>query len=290
LGKSEVALWLLAQRSMLTSRPAALLSHGYRAGHLKAPERVELARYWALSESERREALCRWGDEALMSRWRLPSEVSVWVGGSWRARWEASVSAEERFVVCDGALYHHALRPTHQLCLFDPSVRPLLWPFGGLSRPPSAFPQVSWWAHQSAHTRERAPWSAYERCAPLLAHSAYRAKRLISPEGQPLPVTELKGRLVEPWVGVARPERFLELLKRSGARLTAPVSALNHRAFSERDVRASLKRASPWRVCTFKDLARVPRGVDVYVLELELSVSDLAQGAHMTRSMRGAHA
>ena len=104
------------------------------------------------------------------------------------------------------------------------------------------------------------------RCGPLVGWSAYEPLCVLSPEGERLPVSVLRGVAVEPWVGVARPERFLWLLERLGARLSPPVRALNHGAFPR-----PTRPARGLRVCTLKDLPRLHRGGGFFALVVGLT-------------------
>lgn len=273
LGKSELALWLagrFAEREDAQSAGVALVCHGY-GGLSEQAERVELPAYHELTERERLEALARWGDEALMMRWRAPRSVTVWAGGSWGERVARS---EARWVVCDGGLYRPELKPSAQLCIFNPRLRPLLTPLGPLCRPLSQFPRsVSWWRHQDepfigGHSQ------AYQRCAPVLAESRSGIEALISPSGERLSSASLKGRRVQLWAGVARPQRILEALKSHGASLAPPVLSRDHAPFSRRQL-ALGRRAEPGllRVCTHKDLPRVPKWLELSVLEPSFRVT-----------------
>jgi len=278
LGKSEVALWVATRwaRDHQPSKRVALLCHGYR-GRSPRPERVSLAHRSRLTEAERVEALERWGDEALMASWRAPEGVAVWAGGGWRERVESSESWGATHLICDGGLYRRELSPTAQLCLFDPSLRPRLLPFGELCRPIRHFPHgVSWWAHGAGALQGPLP-PHFQRCAPLIARSDYQNQRLLSPEGEWISSERLRGRTVEPWLGTARPQRILRRLRSLGARLLDPVQARNHRPFPSRDLRARLT-SGVIRVCTYKDLPRLPVDLEVYVLEPNLCVEVCGDG------------
>ena len=273
LGKSEVALWLAEAWEGSHLRGAsevALLCHGYR-GNAPRAEEVQLPAYEVITEAERREAVERWGDEAVMMRWRAPDVVRVWAGGSWEDRIEVSGAHGARLRVCDGALYRHELTPNAQVCIFDPSLNPRLFPFGSLTRPLWSFPSaVSWWAHGA--TAPQMP-RRFERCAPLIARSRYLNAHLITPHGERVSSELLHGREVEPWLGVSRPQRFLSALSSLGATLRAPVITRDHGLFSKRALRrASRALNPPLRVCSYKDLPRIPRSLEVYVLEPTLSV------------------
>jgi len=273
LGKSELALWLaerFAEREEAESGGVALVCHGYRGASGRA-ERVELPAYRELTERERLEALARWGDEALMMRWRAPRSVTVWAGGSWAERVARS---EARWVICDGGLYRPELKPSAQLCIFNPRLRPLLTPLGPLCRPLGQFPRsVSWWCHQDGPLTGGYS-QAYERCAPVLAESRSRIDALISPSGERLSSASLKGRRVQLWAGVARPRRILEALRSLGASLAPPVLTRNHAPFSRRQL-ALGRSAEPGllRVCTYKDLPRVPQWLELSVLEPSFMVN-----------------
>ncbi len=101
---------------------------------------------------------------------------------------------------------------------------------------------------------------------PLVGWSAYEPLYVLSPEGARLPLGALRGVAVEPWVGVARPERFLWLLERLGARLSPPVRALNHGSFPR-----PTRPARGLRVCTLKDLPRLQRGGGFFALVVGLT-------------------
>lgn len=267
LGKTELALWLVntwAQR--FKAQDASLLCHGY-LGQASQPELVLLKPRLQLLESERIEALRRWGDEAMMLRWRLPAETKIWVGGTWQERVEKSHDSGAIFQVCDGGLYRAELKPTTQLCLIDPQLKPRMIPWGDLSRPISCFPQnVSWWSH--ALSLDTCLPSYFEQsCAPLIARSAYRHLSLITPDGQRISSAFLRGKRVQPWVGIARPQRFLNTLKDLQAHLADPILSLNHRSFSKKSLKTSQKNPSYIRVCTYKDLPKIPIDLEMYVLE-----------------------
>jgi tetraacyldisaccharide-1-P 4'-kinase len=178
------------------------------------------------------------------------------------------------FMVADGGLYHPTLPITHPLCLFNPQLSAFLWPLGHLSRPVSAFPQALWWAHQDAHAQETGTnsthaSSAYHLCEPRIAESHYAPCELMDPEGRSVPLTRLHGALVQLWVGIARAERVTATLEALGAEVYERVRALNHRNFPARSPRLKPQAV---RVCTYKDLARVPRDVEMYVLRVNLEV------------------
>lgn len=274
VGKSEVALWLATRWvAPLHRGELSLISHGYLGG-ASQPERVSLPPRGALSEAERREALARWGDEAIMSRWRAPDQVTVWAGGDWQALIEVSRAAGAKVQLCDGALYCRALQPSAQLCLFDPSAKARLFPLGELSRPPSRFPQgVLWWEHRQASEPRLEPLPApFQRCAPIIAQSRYHNLSLIRPTGERVTSSTLRGKVVQPWLGVARPQRFLRCLERIGAVIRSPVITSDHGCFSQRALSKASREPSLIKVCTYKDLPRLPVDMEVYILEPTMHV------------------
>ena len=278
VGKSEVALWIAARWARDRKRygKVAFISHGYR-GRSPRPERVLLPQRAQLTEVERAEALERWGDEALMASWRAPEGVEVWAGGAWLERVQWSERQGATHLICDGGLYRRELSPTAQLCLFDPNLRPRLFPLGDLCRPTRHFPHgVSWWAHGSQARNAPLPLH-FQSCAPIIAQSDYHNLSLLSPSGERVSSEFLKGKTVEPWLGTARPQRLLNRLRALGASLLDPVQTRNHRPFPTRTVQNQLA-SGVLRVCTYKDLPRLPVDLEVYVLEPNLYVEERGDG------------
>jgi tetraacyldisaccharide 4'-kinase len=101
----------------------------------------------------------------------------------------------------------------------------------------------------------------------------YRAAQVSDRSGHPFPASELKGRKVLAFCGLAHPEGFEEILKECGAELAAVRRFSDHHAYSEQDLNALSEKARALGaelITTEKDAARIPAPFAVKVLEVEL--------------------
>jgi tetraacyldisaccharide 4'-kinase len=243
-GKTPAALWL-AQ---------GLIARGARAGIVARGYRKERAGVVVVGVDGRPlVSPAEGGDEAVMLARRFRGPV---VTGERRA--EAAAFACERFaldtIVLDDGFQHRGLARDADLVLLGPERD------GGWSLPAGPL-------RESVHGLRRARavlvlddggTAAHERPCFRGRMRATAVVRVAGDEWVEEPLATLAGRPVVAVAGVARPERFVATLERSGARVGTLLRFPDHHAYTERDA-ATIREAAGTNpvVTTEKDLVKL---------------------------------
>ena len=285
-GKTQVVEHLARAWSVRGAR-VSVLCHGYRAqGRWREPISLPTS----LSQGD-----LRFGDEAAMLRLTLPTHCQIWVGGTWRSRWESAARSGAEVVISDGGLYHISRR--HLGVIVAPAqLRPRLTPWGDLTRPLQCLPRGSdylyWWVdHRIARedndqiiegdvTPERTPERALTpllglRGTPEVISRVY-PRAWLNSVGEERP---LSARWIEP-VGalsaIARPERFDEALSALGVNIMKRVRLKDHAEITP-EVLDRLTHTPLW-LTTMKDLVKLPelmlrrRAINLWALRVSITV------------------
>jgi tetraacyldisaccharide 4'-kinase len=235
----------------LTARGIAvhILLRGYR-GRSRSVRRVALNDSSAVT-----------GDEALL----LASSVPTWTGADRAAGARAAIAEGAKILLMDDGLQNSALTKTMSLLAIDGSTgfgNNRVLPAGPLREPVIA---------------------AASRCrAAVLIGSDVSGAMARLPPGLPVlgarlkqsqEVTSIKGRRVVAFTGIAIPSKFFAGLEYEGVVLAAREYFPDHHAFTHNEVvRLDLcaKVLGAVLVTTPKDAVRLPRGISVRVVSVEL--------------------
>ena len=276
-GKTPVVL-KMARVLAARGRKVAILSRGY-----KGASDSLLKRFWRwLTQGSRPDPLVvsdgrsvlvgpdEAGDEPYMLAQNLCGEGVVVIVD--RDRVEGGRFALRRFgvdtILLDDGLQYLPLRGQINLLLVDsrdPFGNGRMLPRGILREPVANLSRASY----VFVTKSEGPPDA-ELVALIRRHNAgaeiiacsHRARELAEVDGpRRLPMSELAGRRIAAFSGIATPERFEELLTRHGASLVANRRFLDHHAFADEDLDEVLEQALQAKaemiVTTEKDAVRL---------------------------------
>ena len=254
-GKTPLVIELARQFRDLGYRPV-ILSRGYRR---KSRGIVIVSRGdgpevdWTKS-----------GDEPQLMAIRLP-DVAVVIGGD---RYRSGRLAESErlgnlFILDDG-FQHRRLHRDVDIVTIDP----IEW--AGDDR---LLPEGRWREPRSAIER------AHAACIQVVPGSratdlglpAFEIETIvdgISHNGQILPVSRLADTPVTAFAGIAKPERFFDLLESVGITLAEKITFRDHHRFTSSDLR---KLAGQTHITTEKDAIRLP-GTDFYFLRISANI------------------
>ncbi len=204
------------------------------------------------------------GDEPQLMAVRLPG-VAVVVGNS---RLHAGKKAEEEnlgnlFLLDDG-FQHRRLHRDVDIVAIDPNEwarEARLLPGGPWREPKSAIER----AH-AACVQAGPGLGAFEPDIPV-----FEVETIVdglSRNGRIVPVESLKHTPVTAFAGIAKPERFFNLLETEGLNVASRVAFPDHHAFRSSDLQ---RLAGPMLVTTEKDAMRLPGG-DFYFLRISANI------------------
>ncbi len=267
-GKTPAALWL-ARALVARGRRVAIVARGYRK---RRPGVVVVG-----VDGTPLVSADDGGDEAVLLARRFPGPVLT---GERRA--DAAGAACARFgvdtIVLDDGFQHRRLARDADLVLVsdDPAARRLL-PAGARREPVTALRR----ARAALVVGEgEAAWPPLPPALPRFV-GRVRAEALVQALGETWreePVAMLAEGPVVAVAGVARPERFVATLERSGAHVVERVLFPDHHAYDAADVAAIAARASQGTlVTTEKDLVKLAGrcGLDrLRALRITLDVED----------------
>lgn len=234
-GKTTVALDI-GQRLLTQGHAVHFLLRGY-GGSVRGPRRVA---------SDDTAAMV--GDEALL----LAAVAPTWVGADRAASAQAATAAGAQVLVMDDGLQNPSLRQDVSLLVIDGVSgfgNGRLLPAGPLREPVA---------------------TAASRCAAAIvigddAHGVaaglpievLRARLVPGPE-----VADLRGQRVVAFAGIARPDKFFDMLRGEGVALADAVPFPDHHPYSEADIAKLITSAGNGiLVTTPKDAVRLPATV-----------------------------
>jgi tetraacyldisaccharide 4'-kinase len=247
-GKTPIAA-LIAERLLLRGLRVGVVHGGYRGAAASRTLRVE----------DPPPGAAGWyGDEPVWLARRLPQAVVV-RGPDKRAAAALAVAAGAQVVVVDDGFQHLRLRRSLDLVLLDEDgpVAPLPAGRGREWASSARTASLLWW-----HGRAGASPLAFERAGlpsdgSSHVSSRYKPQSLVGPDGAVLgPAASLRGRRVFVLAGVARPQAFLQLVRRCGGQLVGQALARDHGLWSARAWRRAAASAADLLLCTEKDLVR----------------------------------
>ncbi|MEJ0009960.1 MAG: tetraacyldisaccharide 4'-kinase [Alphaproteobacteria bacterium] len=247
---------VLALAELLRSMGEAphLLTRGY-GGDLRTPQEVSTHSDWRTV-----------GDEALL----LASAAPTWAG---RDRLGSSALAYEHgasLVLADDALQHHRLKKDISLLVID-----------------GAYGLGNWLPLPAGPLRETLPTALKRTDAVILiGEDAHRLAARVAPRPVFHAILEPAGDtgfLREgKWLafaGLARPQKFFDMLRALGADVVETKSFADHYPYGDADLAALSARAQKLGarlITTAKDAVKLPAGHDVRVLDVALSFTDEA--------------
>jgi len=254
-GKTPLVIELARQFRDLGYRPV-ILSRGYR----RKSRGIVIVGRGDGPEVDQTQS----GDESQLMAIRLPG-VAVVVGGDrYRAGCHAEAERLGNLFILDDGFQHRRLHRDVDIVTIDP----IEW--AGDDR---LLPQGRWREPRSALQR------AHAACVQVVPGSgttdlglpAFEIETVvegISRNGQVLPVSELAGTPVTAFAGIAKPERFFDLLESLGLTLAEKVVFRDHHRFTSSDLRGL---GGQTHITTEKDAIRMPGG-DFYFLRISAKI------------------
>ncbi|MBN2205803.1 MAG: tetraacyldisaccharide 4'-kinase, partial [Candidatus Aminicenantes bacterium] len=266
-GKTPLALAILSHLAGLGLKPA-LVSRGYkgrweRRGGVLPPGGDE-AGFW-------RDA----GDEPALAAKKLPG-VGVFVGKRRIASCLRAKDAGFQVVVLDDGFQHRRLHRDLDIVLFDPCESSFL------RESPSSLGRAD-----LVLVRDGRPAGRAARFTTPDRLDSFRTVEdgVLRPDGIAVSVRDgLQGKKVLAFCGIARPERFFDLLEASGARIAGRLSFPDHFAYPP-GARAKIESAyaatgADLAVTTEKDAVKLdppdgfPAGFPLFVLRIKIELPD----------------
>jgi len=241
-GKTTLALDL-GRRLAARGRTVHFVTRGY-GGRARGTLRVDPARHDAA-----------WvGDEALL----LAELAPTWVGSDRAASARAAVDAGATVLVMDDGLQNPGLSQDLALLVIDGATgfgNGRVMPAGPLREPVAA-------------------GTARCRAAVLIGDDVAGARAALPAQFPVLQAhlqpdtTDIAGRRVVAFCGIARPSKFYATLAQAGAEIVARIDFPDHHRYTDRDLRNVLRRAAAldaraWT--TPKDAVRLPADVRAQV-------------------------
>lgn len=202
------------------------------------------------------------GDEPLL----LARHAPCWVFNNRREAAVMAMHAGASVVVMDDGLQHYSLQQDFRICCIsgrDGFGNGLLLPAGPLRQSTDVlFPTL----HANmiiGKSSERTRKHIYD------AIPRYNAKVVADR-------WEVKGKRVFAFAGIARPERFFDMLAQEGATVVAKESYADHHRFSAKEythLLESAAKADAQLVCTAKDFVRLSPEFKEHVTGLDITLS-----------------
>jgi tetraacyldisaccharide 4'-kinase len=271
---------LVAERFMAMGRRVAILSRGYgrqaRGRIAVAPEDPEMD--WR-----------QIGDEPALLRRILPGLPMVIGADRVASAWEAIRRFGADTLVMDDGFQHRWLARDVDVVLLD-ALRPLdnghLLPRGLLREPPQALAR----AHLLVLSADRVPddWQAAAARVALWSRGVPVAGAVRVPTawrdlgvGGRMPPEGLAGCRAVAFAGIARPNRFRDMVVRLGVEVAAFIPFRDHHRYSPFDLgevaAAARRHGARVAVTTEKDAARLagvapPAGLPIHVLSIAMEV------------------
>ena len=256
-GKTQVVLSLASR----AAGKVAIVTRGY-GGSLRAP---------AIVHGD--DSATRCGDEALLLARRLPHCLVIVA----RDRARGLQLAKDHgchWVLLDDGLQQTHVAATERIVVFGaeaPIGNGALLPLGPLRDPLAALrPDDLVWLHGEG---EGAGLPRVD------VRSRTRSLGLVLPAQLDAATEPLKGKRLFAFAGIARPDRFFETLRASGAALCGTARFADHRRFEPRELAALAARAQALNaealVCTEKDATRIGEltlALPLFALRTELEL------------------
>jgi tetraacyldisaccharide 4'-kinase len=263
-GKTPAVIYL-AQRAISQGQKVAVLSRGYGRQH------SDLRKF---SGKEPLPSPAEVGDEPLLIAQRCP-QATLYVCGD---RIESARQAQQdgaQLLILDDGMQHRRLARDVDIVVIDEEVgfgNGRMLPLGPLRELPSALNRAGLIWVKAAEGAPRLDLQRFER---PIVRAAYRPGALISPDGRQLGIEQLTKQPVLALAAIARPAKFTATLQRAGAQVVAERFFADHHPFSEAELRAALSEAERQGarvVTTEKDARRLPPGLPIWQLRLELEI------------------
>jgi tetraacyldisaccharide 4'-kinase len=209
------------------------------------------------------------GDEPLLVAGRCP-QATVMVGADRAALAREAARQGAEVILLDDGLQHRRLARNLDIAVVDGAVglgNGRLLPRGPLREPPAALRRAGLiWLVESGGPAASLP--AFSQ--PVVRVRA-RPSAVVLPGGTVEPAESLRGRRVEVLAGIARPERFVEMLRSLGAEIGPVHLYPDHHPFTVADVPPA---GEALLITTEKDAVRLPPGSrPAAVLRLETEVT-----------------
>lgn len=268
-GKTPFTMWL---SDFLRARgyPHAILSRGYgRYG--KSARRVP-------AEGETRRLVRKMGDEPVLLARRSPA-VPVWVGPErWITGKAALDESKAKLLVLDDGFQHLQLVRNLDIILLDalnPFGNASLIPLGPLREPIEhlrrADAVILTRADCLAQTHEiRAHLDELLPGKPVFSCRHKMAGFGVGLEGCTIPVSEVAGKSVVAFAGLANNQSFFESLGNADIHVAAQVAYPDHHLYTHKDAACLLElfrsRNAQYLVTTAKDAVRLPTGIQSVIL------------------------
>lgn len=214
------------------------------------------------------------GDEPLLIQRRC--DVPVFVA---RKRFDAGEALLAKYpkvnvLISDDGLQHHALHHDLSICVFDDRGIGNGWmlPAGPLR---ARGGEVTWVLHSGplCDVPVKARLGRFSMKRTLAAH----AKQA---DGSEVPLSQLKGQNLHALAGIARPERFFDMLRALGLKLVKTTPLPDHYDFNSNKIICSMPERL---VCTEKDAVKLWRHAPTALavpLQIELDSPFLQSVSH----------
>jgi tetraacyldisaccharide 4'-kinase len=246
---ARLAHWLTDRGSV----KLAVVCRGWGGSRKNAREIVQ----WNVSDD---------GDEASWLRAQLPTCVRLFAGRSLAETHQLAMGYADLILVDDG-FQNPALPRTADVVVVDFNEPRTVVPSGPLREEFVALKSADLvWHHGSERADNIPGWLP----ADTLVESKYRISGLRRLSGHGLEIEWLRGRLVRPVCGIARPERFSRILQEAGAEIAYARASGDHRNPSQYWTRPYDSNVET--IITAKDAERWPKERDAIVVDVEIDI------------------
>ncbi|WP_029605430.1 tetraacyldisaccharide 4'-kinase [Kozakia baliensis] len=254
-GKTTLVLDF-AQRLQARGRHPHILSRGY-GGQEKGPLRVDLARHTANDV----------GDEPFM----LAKTAPVWIGANRGETARMACAEGADCLIMDDGLQNHTLHQTMRIITVDGATgfgNGRVMPAGPLREP----------AAKGLAEADGLVMIGEDRTdlLPHIPNDLLRLQARLIPGPE---IRRLQGKRLIAFAGIARPDKFFDMLTEAGLPLLRCISFADHHRYNERDCRRLLalgRQEGVRLVTTAKDAVKLPERIlsEVKVINVELRWSD----------------
>lgn len=209
------------------------------------------------------------GDEPVLIASRCPG-ATLMVGADRAALAREAARRGAEVILLDDGMQHRRLGRDLEIAVVDEAAglgNGRLLPRGPLREPPAALRRAGLiWLVETEGPRAPLP-----RFTQPVVRVRVLPSRVLMPGGEMQPVELLRGRKVSVLAGIARPERFVDTLKRLGAEIASTHLYPDHHPFAAADVPPE---GEALLITTEKDAGRWPPGArPAAVLRLETQVT-----------------
>jgi len=267
--KTPLSMHLLAFLKKQGYKPA-LVSRGYKGKWERRGETL----------SDGKNIFGSWrdsGDEPYMVAKNFP-EIGVFIGKNRLFSCQKAKNLGFDVAVLDDGFQHQKLKRNLDLVLFDPREKTALRePLTSLSRAHFVLVEESFFSQSKKHIKEMAP------NAQIFAYSVFSRGLFKIKNNGIEPLTQVEGKKVLALSGIARPERFVSLLKEQGIKPCYTLNFPDHFDYPRSSVKKIVdvynRHAADMIITTEKDSVKLQgvkdfNSIPVYYLKIDLKIED----------------